>query len=63
MALIEAIKCLNVEAVDLLIKLNVNVNSSNYKYVPLQIAYNCYSAEMEKKIINRYHNPERLEVS
>jgi hypothetical protein len=41
-ALIEAIKCLNIEAVNLLIELNVNLNSTDYKHVPLQIAYNLY---------------------
>ena len=63
-ALIEAIKCLNYEAIELLISLNVNTNSSNYKNVPLQIAYNLYSSEKDKLLFNNKHyNPNRLEVS
>lgn len=62
-ALIEAVKCSNIDAVDLLIKLDINVNSSNYKYVPLQIAYNIYSIEKEKQLVNRNSNSRRLEVS
>jgi hypothetical protein len=60
--LIEAIKCLNIEAVDLLIKLGVNINSNNYKYVPIQISYNIYSVEKEKFLLNKNYNSKRLEV-
>ena len=62
-ALIEAIKCLNYDATKLLINLNVNVNSSNYKYVPLQIAYNIYSKERDKFLLNQKYDQYRLEVS
>ena len=41
-ALIEAIKCWNIDAVKILIEFNVNFNSTDYKHVPLQIAYNLY---------------------
>lgn len=61
-ALIEAIKCSNTEAVDLLIDLDINVNSNNYKYVPLQIAYNIYSVERDRHLLNKHHSSKRLEV-
>lgn len=61
--LIEAIKCLNLDAVNLLIfDLNIDVNSSNYKYVPLQIAYNIYSSERDKLLLNPIRNKHRIEV-
>ena len=41
--LVEAVKLSSYEAVSLLVNLNVNVNSTNYKQIPLQIAYNQYS--------------------
>ena len=41
-ALIEAIKCFNIEAVNILTELNVNFNSTDYKHIPLQISYNLY---------------------
>jgi hypothetical protein len=50
--LIEAIRCLNVAAIKNLIELNVNLNSSDYKHIPLQIAYNIYrSAKKDSKIV------------
>lgn len=62
--LIEAIKCLNLDAVNLLIlDLNIDVNTNNYKYVPLQIAYNLLSCERDKLLINPYRNSTRYEVS
>lgn len=61
-ALIEAIKFSNVDAVDLLIKLDINVNSNNYKYVPLQIAYNIYSLERDRHLLNKNYSTKRLEV-
>lgn len=50
--LIEAIKCVNLEAVERLIELNVNVNSTNYRQIPLQIAYNVYATRRDKYIMN-----------
>jgi hypothetical protein len=41
-ALIEAIKCCNIEAVMILNELKVNFNSTDYKHIPLQISYNLY---------------------
>ncbi len=62
--LIEAIKCLNLDAVNLLIlDLKIDVNTSNYKYVPLQIAYNILSCERDKLLINPNRNTFRYEVS
>jgi hypothetical protein len=62
--LIEAIKCLNLDAVVLLISsLNIDVNSTNYKYVPLQVAYNIYTNERDKLILNPNRNVSRIEVS
>lgn len=51
--LVEAIKCCNYEAVNLLISLNVNVDSSNYRMIPLQIAYNMYTTERDKYLMER----------
>ncbi len=62
-ALIEAIKCSNENAVDLLINLNINVNSVDYKLVPLQIAYTIYSCEKEKSLLNSNYDKCKLEVS
>ena len=63
-ALIEAIKCLNLKAIELLIRLNIDVNSSNYKNVPLQISYNIYSNEREKYLYkHKNFNKYRLHVS
>jgi hypothetical protein len=61
-ALIEAIKCSNESAVDILIRLNINVNSSNYKFVPLQIAYNIYSCEKEKSLLEANFDTQKLNV-
>ena len=61
-ALIEAIKCSNESAIDILIRLNINVNSSNYKFVPLQIAYNIYSCEKEKSLLEANFNTHKLNV-
>ena len=61
-ALIEAIKCSNESAIDLLIRLNINVNSSNYKFVPLQIAYNIYSCEKEKSLLEANFDNQKLNV-
>lgn len=41
-ALIEAIKWLDLKAINLLIELNASLNSTDYRHVPLQIAYNLY---------------------
>jgi hypothetical protein len=41
-SLVEAIKCENASAVRILVELKVNVNSFDYKQIPLQIAYNLY---------------------
>ena len=46
--LVEAIKRVNLEAVERLLRLNVNVNSTNYRQIPLQIAYNVYAAKRDK---------------
>ena len=62
--LIEAIKCINYKAVELLLNLNVYTNSSNYKNVPLQISYDIYSKERDKKLFNqRDSNIILIEVS
>lgn len=61
--LIEAIKCVNLEAVDLLIRLKVNVNSTNYKYIPLQIAYNVYSNERDRYLSGNCEDLNKFEVS
>ena len=57
-ALIEAIKCFNIEAVKILIELNVNFNSTNYKHIPLQISYNLY-----QKCKSSNESKEKLKVS
>ena len=46
--LIEAIKCQNIAAINTLIDLNVNVNSTDYKQIPIQIAYNFYRTSRKK---------------
>lgn len=61
-ALTTAIKLSNEAALDILIELKVNVNSSNYRHVPLQIAYNIYSAEKEYSLLNANFDQSRLEV-
>lgn len=63
-ALIEAIKHSNEEAIDQLVnKFSIDVNSSNYKYVPLQIAYNIYSCEKEKSLVIANYDMSNLEKS
>jgi len=62
-SLIEAIKCGNMEAVRKLIILGVNLNSFDYKSVPLQTAYNVYSNEREKFFYKQNYNQIQLEVS
>ena len=63
-ALIEAIKCSNEEAIDQLINnYNIDVNSSNYKHVPLQIAYNIYSCEKEKSLVITDYDTSNLNKS
>lgn len=49
--LIEAIKCVSLEAVERLIERNVNVNSTNYRQIPLQIAYNVYATRRDKYLM------------
>ena len=58
-----AIRQSNEEALDICIQLNVNVNSNDYKNVPLQIAYNVYSAEREYSLVNSSYDKTRLEVN
>ena len=62
-SLIEAIKCGNIEAVKKLITLDINLNSFDYKSVPLQVAYNVYSNEREKFFYKHNFNQNQLEVS
>lgn len=51
--LVEAVKCQNLEAINLLLSLKFDVNSTNYKYIPLQIAYNMHSIERDKFLLNQ----------
>ena len=48
--LIEAIKCCNYDCVKRLVDFKVCLDSNNYKYIPLQIAYNLYSQERDKRL-------------
>lgn len=62
-SLIEAIKCSNEAAIDILIELNISMNSSNYKFVPIQVAYNIYSLEKENSLLISSYDTTKLKKS
>lgn len=61
--LIEAIKCVNLAAVERLIRLTVNVNSTNYRQIPLQIAYNVYSDRRDRYLTGSVDDFDQYEVT
>jgi len=63
-ALIEAIKCSDEQALDVILALGVNVNSSDYRrQLPLQVAYNVYSLQRENSLYEADYDKSILDVS